>query len=225
MSQALRPYFVFSSSSGETFRAAFQKLSPAAQAACQGLISDRECGALQVAREILGSHKVILSSKTDIETQALEIFQREPKALLFLCGYFGILSPHFVQKCPLPIVNTHPSLLPAFPGMDKKVQRLAAETVAISGFTLHLVTEALDGGPILYQQPVLMDPRLSIEESRLKVRECEQKWLGAFWERLLASQLEASDSRLTSRDLRLKHKLWETTFTDTSTFASEASRP
>ena len=78
--------------------------------------------------------------------------------LVCLAGYMRLLSPGFVRRFEGRILNVHPSLLPAFPGLD--AQRQALEYGArVAGATVHLVDEALDHGPIVLQEsvPVLDD--------------------------------------------------------------------
>ncbi|MDD2233976.1 MAG: phosphoribosylglycinamide formyltransferase [Desulfitobacteriaceae bacterium] len=78
--------------------------------------------------------------------------------LLLLAGYMKILSGNFIEKANIPILNIHPSLLPAFPGMH--AQRQALEYgVKYSGCTVHFVDKGLDSGPIILQGavPVLDD--------------------------------------------------------------------
>jgi phosphoribosylglycinamide formyltransferase 1 len=70
-----------------------------------------------------------------------------------LAGYMRLLSPDFVAAFPRRMVNIHPSLLPAFPGLDAQAQALA-HGVRISGCTVHLVDEGLDSGPIVVQRSV-----------------------------------------------------------------------
>jgi len=73
--------------------------------------------------------------------------------LVCLAGFMRLLSASFVQAFPNRVVNIHPSLLPAFPGLD--AQRQALEYGAkITGCTVHLVDEFLDSGPILVQSAV-----------------------------------------------------------------------
>jgi phosphoribosylglycinamide formyltransferase 1 len=76
--------------------------------------------------------------------------------LICLAGYMRLLSPWFVQQFPRKILNIHPSLLPAFPGLEAQEQA-AAYGVKISGCTVHFVDEELDHGPIVVQRacPVL----------------------------------------------------------------------
>jgi phosphoribosylglycinamide formyltransferase-1 len=70
-----------------------------------------------------------------------------------LAGYMRLLSPGFVVAFPRRVVNIHPSLLPAFPGVDAQEQALA-HGVKVSGCTVHLVDEGLDSGPIVVQRAV-----------------------------------------------------------------------
>ncbi len=72
---------------------------------------------------------------------------------LCLAGYMRLLSPAFVARFPRRIVNVHPSLLPAFPGLDAQRQALE-HGVKVSGCTVHLVDEGLDSGPIVVQRAV-----------------------------------------------------------------------
>lgn len=70
-----------------------------------------------------------------------------------LAGYMRVLSPAFVAAFPQRVVNIHPSLLPAFPGVDAQEQALA-HGVKVAGCTVHLVDEGLDSGPIVVQRAV-----------------------------------------------------------------------
>lgn len=70
-----------------------------------------------------------------------------------LAGYMRLLSPTFLAAFPRRILNIHPSLLPAFPGIDAQAQALA-HGVKLSGCTVHLVDEGLDSGPIVVQRAV-----------------------------------------------------------------------
>jgi phosphoribosylglycinamide formyltransferase 1 len=78
--------------------------------------------------------------------------------LICLAGYMRLLSASFIQRYPLRILNIHPSLLPAFPGLDVQ-QKAIDHGVKVSGCTVHFVDEGLDSGPIVKQAavPVLDD--------------------------------------------------------------------
>jgi phosphoribosylglycinamide formyltransferase-1 len=71
--------------------------------------------------------------------------------LVCLAGYMRLLSPWFVQQFPRRILNIHPSLLPAFPGLEAQEQAFAYG-VKVSGCTVHFVDEELDHGPIIVQK-------------------------------------------------------------------------
>ena len=73
--------------------------------------------------------------------------------LICLAGYMRLLSPEFVGAFPNRILNIHPSLLPAFPGLDAQKQALEYGA-QVSGCTVHIVDEHLDHGPIIVQRAV-----------------------------------------------------------------------
>jgi phosphoribosylglycinamide formyltransferase-1 len=95
--------------------------------------------------------------------------------LICLAGYMRLLSPHFVAAFPARILNIHPSLLPAFPGLES--QRQAIEHGAkFSGCTVHFVDENLDAGPIVMQAcvpiedsdtPETLAERILLQEHRI----------------------------------------------------------
>lgn len=74
-----------------------------------------------------------------------------------LAGYMALLTPGFIAAFPNRIVNVHPSLLPAFPGLRAIEQALEAG-VAETGVTVHLVDDGVDTGPVLLQQAVAIPP-------------------------------------------------------------------
>jgi phosphoribosylglycinamide formyltransferase-1 len=78
--------------------------------------------------------------------------------LVLLAGFMRILTEGFMRRFPRKMLNIHPSLLPAFPGLDTHARALAAG-VKVHGATVHVVTPALDSGPIVIQGavPVLPD--------------------------------------------------------------------
>jgi phosphoribosylglycinamide formyltransferase-1 len=83
--------------------------------------------------------------------------------LVVLAGYMHLLTDAFLRRFPSRIVNVHPSLLPAFPGAHAIDDALAAG-VETTGVTVHFVDEGLDTGPVIAQEPVLLEPRATLEE-------------------------------------------------------------
>jgi phosphoribosylglycinamide formyltransferase 1 len=92
--------------------------------------------------------------------------------LVCLAGYMRLLSPWFVQQFPHRILNIHPSLLPAFPGLEAQEQAFA-HGVKVSGCTVHFVDEELDHGAIIVQKTVPV--RDSDDEHTLAGRILEQE--------------------------------------------------
>ncbi len=121
------------------------------------VISNRaEAPGIESARR-RGLPALVVPSK-DKERQAYDaeiaaILKEKQVDLICLAGYMRLLSPWFVQQFPNRILNIHPSLLPAFPGLD--VHRQALEYgVKVSGCTVHFVDEHLDHGAIIVQKTV-----------------------------------------------------------------------
>lgn len=121
------------------------------------VISNRpEAPGLALARQ-MGLHAVSLPSKgLDREVydrQLVAELRRCEVELVCLAGYMRLLSGYFIRKFHGRILNIHPSLLPAFPGLDAQYQALAYG-VKVSGCTVHFVDENLDSGPIVVQAVV-----------------------------------------------------------------------
>jgi phosphoribosylglycinamide formyltransferase-1 len=81
--------------------------------------------------------------------------------LVVLAGYMHLLTKPFLDRFPDRIVNVHPSLLPAFPGL-RAIDDAVAAGVETTGVTVHLVDEGIDSGPVLRQEPVPVEPRDSL---------------------------------------------------------------
>jgi phosphoribosylglycinamide formyltransferase-1 len=118
------------------------------------VLSNREAApGLQKAIERKIPARVIPSKGLEREAYdrlVVAALQEANVELVCLAGYMRLLSPHFVSAFPNRIINIHPSLLPAFPGLES--QRQAIEHGAkFSGCTVHFVDENLDAGPIILQ--------------------------------------------------------------------------
>jgi phosphoribosylglycinamide formyltransferase-1 len=136
------------------------------------VISNRpEARGLEVARE-RGLHAVCIPSK-GLDREAydrllIEELKKHRVDLICLAGFMRLLSAMFVREFPFRILNIHPSLLPAFPGLDAQHQALE-HGVKISGCTVHFVDENLDAGPIIVQAavPVLNDDTVETLSARI----------------------------------------------------------
>ncbi len=79
--------------------------------------------------------------------------QAQGARLVVLAGYMQLLTPAFLARFPLAVVNVHPALLPAFPGL-RAVEQALAHGVRVFGVTVHFVDEGVDTGPIILQRAV-----------------------------------------------------------------------
>ena len=92
------------------------------------------------------------------DRQVVAVLKEKQVDLVCLAGFMRLLSPYFVSEFPNRILNIHPSLLPAFPGLEAQRQALE-HGVKVTGCTVHFVDENLDAGPIIVQAtvPILDD--------------------------------------------------------------------
>ena len=92
-------------------------------------------------------------TRVDHDREVVAALKQHDVGVVCLAGYMRLLSPWFVQQFPRQILNIHPSLLPAFPGLEAQEQAFAYG-VKVSGCTVHFVDEELDHGPIIVQKTV-----------------------------------------------------------------------
>ena len=103
--------------------------------------------------------------------------------LIVLAGFMRILKPSFIAAFPRRIVNLHPSLLPSFPGLDA-IGQAWRRGVKITGCTVHEVTPEVDGGPILDQTAVRIEPGETLESLETRIHAAEHALLPAVIARL-----------------------------------------
>ena len=115
-----------------------------------------------------------------------------------LAGFMRVLTHHFVEKFPLRIVNTHPSLLPAFPGVDAPKQAIAYG-VKVGGVTVHFVDTSLDGGPIIEQRTVRIEPGDDAAALHAKIQREEHRLLPQVVQRLAAGRLSCEGRHVVER--------------------------
>ena len=96
--------------------------------------------------------------------------------LVVLAGWMSILTPWFLDRFPDRVINLHPSMLPAFPGMHA-IDDALAWGVRYTGVTVHFADPEVDGGPPVLQEPVPVSPEDSPESLRSRVREVEHRLL------------------------------------------------
>ena len=114
-------------------------------------------------------------SREDFDRAVVAALEKREVSLVCLAGFMRLLSAEFVKAYPNAILNIHPALLPAFPGLDAQHQAWE-HGVKVSGATVHIVTPELDAGPIVRQStvpvrdddtPEALAERILVEEHRI----------------------------------------------------------
>lgn len=95
----------------------------------------------------------VMATRAEREAELVEALEAARVDLICLAGYMRVLSPAFVARYPFRILNVHPSLLPAFPGLGAQEQAVRYG-VRVSGATVHFVDSGTDTGPIVGQTAV-----------------------------------------------------------------------
>ena len=113
-------------------------------------------------------------NRQEHEQEIIAALRESQVDLICLAGYMRLLSPCFIEAFRGHILNIHPSLLPAFPGLDAQRQALA-HGVKVSGCTVHFVDETLDGGPIIAQRAVPVLEGDTVESLSARILEQEHK--------------------------------------------------
>jgi phosphoribosylglycinamide formyltransferase-1 len=173
---------VLASGSGTNLQAILDKLHGGEEGIeVVGVGSDKpDAGALERAR------------RTNVETAVFPTSDYEDRAsrdralgdwivgldadLVVLAGYMQLLSPEFVERFRNRVINVHPALLPAFPGIDA-VQQAIDHGSKITGVTVHFVDEGVDSGPIIMQRPVPVAPSRDWDETERAIHATEHELL------------------------------------------------
>lgn len=144
------------------------------------VISNRpQAPGLELARQagietLVVDHRQFTTRHDFDRTLAMELKARNV-VLVCLAGFMRLVGADLLEAFPYGVLNVHPSLLPAFPGVNAQQQALA-HGVKVAGATVHLVTPELDGGPIIIQACVPVRPgdtvdslsaRILVEEHRI----------------------------------------------------------
>jgi phosphoribosylglycinamide formyltransferase-1 len=132
------------------------------KAAAPGLALAKELGLPTATFSSAGVDRV------QYDRKVAEILQGSGVDLICLAGYMRLLSGAFVSQFAGRILNIHPSLLPAFPGLDAQHQALI-HGAKITGCTVHFVDESLDNGPILLQAAVPVRDEDTVETLSLRI--------------------------------------------------------
>jgi formyltetrahydrofolate-dependent phosphoribosylglycinamide formyltransferase len=134
----------------------------------RGLVAARRLGIKTWAQSHKGMSRVEFDRLVDAE------LRRHGVEVIALAGYMRLLSPEFVAAWPGRILNIHPSLLPAYKGLDTHARALAGGEI-YAGCSVHVVTDELDDGPVIAQAKVRIRERDTPETLAARVLEEEHK--------------------------------------------------
>lgn len=142
------------------------------------VISNRpEAQGLETARN-LGLNAVALPSagmpRAEYDSRLVALLKENKVDLVCLAGFLRLLTPVMIQAFPARMINIHPSLLPAFPGLHAQKQALDYG-VKITGCTVHYVIEEMDAGPILAQRAVPVMPDDTEETLSKRILDAEHQ--------------------------------------------------
>jgi phosphoribosylglycinamide formyltransferase 1 len=112
--------------------------------------------------------------------------------LVVLAGYMQLLSSEFVSRFRNRVINVHPALLPAFPGIDA-VQQAIDHGSKITGVTVHFVDEGVDSGPIIMQRPVPVAPSRDWDETEKAIHATEHALLPEAIRLIAAGRIRIDD--------------------------------
>ena len=132
---------------------------------------------LQIKTHVIES-KNFAGKRIDYDKKLITVLRKngvtEKNGLVCLAGFMRIISPYFIKKYKNRILNIHPALLPAFPGLDAQKQAIQFGA-KISGCTVHIVDEGVDTGPVILQESVKVNSTDTEETLSKKILVKEHK--------------------------------------------------
>ncbi len=164
---------------------------------CVVLSNREDAPGLQAARELgLPAFDVPSAGRKRVEHDAEMVARLHQHGVDLVClaGYMRLLSPAFVQAFPKRILNIHPSLLPAFPGLDAQQQALNYGA-KVTGCTVHFVDEELDHGAIILQRVVAVEDGDDVDTLSARVLEQEHITYANAIQRVVSGRYELRGRR------------------------------
>lgn len=133
-------------------------------------------------------------SREEHDAEIISELAKRDVELVCLAGYMRLLSPVFIQAFPNKIINIHPSLLPAFPGLDAQKQAFDAG-VKVTGCTVHYVDELLDHGPVILQREVELLDDDTLETLSARILEQEHALYVAAIKYLVSEKMKTGEQK------------------------------
>jgi phosphoribosylglycinamide formyltransferase-1 len=156
----------------------------------QALLDDPEIEVVAVASDKPGAHALARARAAGVEARAFTGYEDRPARdraiaswlaergaeLVVLAGYMQLLSDEFLREFPQRVINVHPALLPAFPGL-RAVEQALEYGVKVFGVTVHFVDGGVDTGPVILQRAIELPGAGSAEEVMQRLRPIEHELL------------------------------------------------
>ncbi|MGQ0520429.1 MAG: phosphoribosylglycinamide formyltransferase [Actinomycetota bacterium] len=147
------------------------------------VVADRDCNALRIAAGAGAAAELVARpsfgpgfDRLDYTHRLIDALQRHGVDLVVMAGFGTVLDKPFFEAFPGRVLNTHPALLPAFPGWHAVEDALAAG-VKVTGCTVHVATIDVDAGPILAQEAVPVLPGDTAERLHERIKTVERRLL------------------------------------------------
>ena len=172
---------VLASGTGTNLQAIIDQLHGSDGIEVAGVVSDKPTAPALERAERAGIPAAVFADEDHPDRPARDAaiadwLEQRRADLVVLAGYMQLLSPGFVARFPNRIVNVHPALLPAFPGI-RAVEQAIDHGVKVFGVTVHLVDEGVDTGPIVLQRAVELPDARTAAEVRERLRPIEHELL------------------------------------------------
>lgn len=199
------PIVVLASGRGTNLGALIEKLHADATSPVtivKVVVSSFDAPALQLAQAAAIPVEVVTRDDyTDREARdrgLADVVAAAHPELVVLAGWMSILTGHFLDRFPDRVINLHPSMLPAFPGMHA-IEDAVAWGVKSTGVTVHFADPEVDGGPPIIQEAVPVTAADSVESVRTRIREVEH--------RILPRAVELFAAGRVSRDPEMRRRV------------------
>jgi len=187
---------VFASGSGSNFQAIMEQEELACEVVL--LVCDQpdasvidKAATFGVPTFVFETHHY--STKVEYEQEVISRLKTAQVEWVFLAGFMRLVGPTLLQAFPARMINIHPSLLPAFPGMDAIGQAFRAK-VRTTGVTIHYIDEGMDTGPIIAQEEVAIqesDTRASLAK---RIQKTEHRLYPRIMNQVIREQATSSES-------------------------------
>lgn len=188
---------IFASGSGSNAEALIKKARELTGVEISFVLSDKkEAVVLERAKNLNVSTYVVprTTTREGQEQEILKLIDQHAIDWVLLAGYMRLVSAEFLQALKdrhdghAQVLNIHPSLLPAYPGVDS-IQRAFLDKVPFSGISIHYVDEGLDTGPLLVQKKLPLLPEESFESFAARMHTLEHRLYGQVLEQISRNEV------------------------------------